>query len=218
MRLDRATAERLLGADPDHLHEGAAMLVDVAAKQDRVELAELLLALGVSPDAEYPGPAGRYRALHQAACLDHVAVARFLLERGADPDARDEAFQATPLGWALHTQMPGAIELFARHTRDVFTLVAGGQTARLAALLAEAPGRANETLDAHIGLGLLGADAGETPLFALPDGEDSALEVAELLLAAGADPTRRNRAGQTPADKARARGLAEVAERLAVAG
>ena len=214
MRLDRAAAEHLLAAHPEYLQDGAAMLVDVAAKHDRSELAGLLLTLGVSPDVEYPGPAGRYRALHQAACLNHAGVARFLIEHGADADARDQAFQATPLGWALRTQMPATIELFARHTRDVFTLVAGGQTARLATLLAEDRGRANATLDARIGLGLLSADAGETPLFALPDDEDSAIEVAEMLLAAGADPTRRNRAGQTPADKARARGLSDVAEAL----
>ena len=218
MRLDRAAAERLLVAYPKYLEDGTAMLVDVAAKQDRSELAGLLLALGLSPDVEYPGPAGRYRALHQAACLNHVGVARFLIEHGADADARDEAFQATPLGWAIRAQMPATIELFARHTRDVFTLVAGGQTARLAALLDEDRDRANETLDAHIGLGILGADAGETPLFALPEDEESAIEVAEMLLGAGADPTRRNHAGQTAADKARARGLTEVAEVLSGKG
>jgi hypothetical protein len=137
---------------------------------------------------------------------------------GADADARDEAFQATPLGWAIHTQMPATIGLFARHTRDVFTLAAGGQTARLAALLAEDRDRANETLDAHIGCGILRANAGETPLFALPEDEESAIEVAEMLLGAGADPTRRNHAGQTAADKARARGLTDVAEVLSGKG
>jgi uncharacterized protein len=218
MRLDRAAAEQLLAGHPEYLEDGAAMLVDVAANQDRSDLARLLLALGVSPDAEYQGPAGRYRALHQAACLNHVGVARFLIDHGANPDARDEAFQATPLGWAIHTQMLEAIELFARHTRDVFTLVAGGLTARLTVLLAEDRNLANQMTDSQIGLGILGADAGETPLFALPDDEDTAVEVAEVLLAAGADPGRRNQAGQTPADKARARGLTDVAEMLAGKG
>ena len=214
MRLDRAVAERLLAGHPEYLEDGAAMLVDVAAKQDRGELADLLLALGVSPDAEYQGAEGRYRALHQAACMNNVRVAQLLINRGADADARDEAFRATPLGWAIHTQMLDAIELFAQHTRDVFTLVAGGLTARLAALLAADRSLANQTIETRIGLGVLAADPGETPLFALPDDDDSAVEVAEMLLAAGADRDVRNRVGQTPADKARARGLADLAELL----
>jgi hypothetical protein len=30
---------------------------------------------------------------------------------GADPDARDDAFDATPLGWARYNDAPGVIEI-----------------------------------------------------------------------------------------------------------
>ncbi len=213
-RLDGVEAKAMLAAHPEYMEDAGAMLVDVAAKHDRCDLAGLLLSLGVSPDVEHTGPSGRYRALHQAACVNHARLAQFLIEQGAVVDARDETFRATALGWAIHTQMPATIELFVRYTRDVFTLVACGNTTRLAVLLTENPERVNETLDARIGLGVRSADAGETPLFALPEDEDSAIEVAEMLIAAGADPTRRNHAGQTAADKARARGLNDVAEML----
>jgi ankyrin repeat protein len=215
LSLDRDAARRLLAGHPEYLEEGPAMLVDEAAKRDLVEVARFLLELGVSPDAPLPGAEASHRALHQAAIMNHTRIARFLIEQGADVDARDQSFQATPLGWAIYTGMSASIALLSRHTRDVFTLVAGGLTERLAVLLAEDPARANQLLTAHVGLGLIGCDPGETPLFALGGDEDSALEVAELLLSSGAVPTHRNPAGETAADRARARGLPEVAEFLA---
>jgi ankyrin repeat protein len=217
LRLDRATAERLLTDHPEYREEGPALLVDEAAKRDLPDVVDLLLALGVSPDAEHGGPAGRYRALHQAACMNHTAVAARLIERGADVDGRDSGFAATPLAWALHAHMPDTTALLARHTRDVFTLTAGALTDRLATLLADRPAAANQVADAQLGLGLLDVEAGETPLYALPDDEDGAIDAADQLLAAGADPTHRNPAGQTPADKARARGLTDLADLLAEA-
>jgi hypothetical protein len=215
MRLDRESAARLYAEAPAHAALAEQLLVDEAAKRDLVELARLLLDLGASPDAERPGPAGRYRALHQAACMNATAVATLLLDRGATVDARDDAFQAVPLGWALHTHSRGTVDLFAARTRDVFTLVAGGLVVPLARLLAEDPSLANAIAPSPLGLGILAAEPGETPLFVLPDDEELALEVAELLLSAGADRTRRNPAGVTPAEKARSRGLDDVAALLA---
>jgi ankyrin repeat protein len=51
----------------------------------------------------------------------------------------------------------------------------------------------------------------EVPLFALPDNDERAIDVAELLLAHGADPSVKNGAGLTPAQAARKRGLNEAA-------
>jgi ankyrin repeat protein len=214
MRLDAEEARRLLAADPTYADEADLLLVDEACKRDLVELARLLLDMGASPDAERIGPDGRYRALHQAACVDAAAVATLLLERGAQVDARDVAFRATPLGWALHTHQPAAIALFSSRTHDIFTVVAGGLTDQVRRLLRENQALANSIAEAPIGLGILEAQPGETPLFVLPDDEERALEVAELLLACGADRSRRNHAGQTAAERARARGLGEVAEFL----
>jgi uncharacterized protein len=200
---------------PITLAEAGTLLVDEAAKRDLTEVARFLLDLGASPDSELAGPAGAYRALHQCACMNATRTAQLLIERGADVDARDAAFAATPLGWALHTQMPGTIELFARHTRDVFTLVAGGLTEPLRALLEADPARARAVADARMGLGDLGAEPGDTPLFVLPEDEDRAAEVVMLLLAHGADPTRSNASGETPAARARSRGLDDAADLLA---
>jgi hypothetical protein len=40
-----------------------------------------------------------------------VALARLLLERGADPAVRDARFDATPLDWARHFDRPAMVEL-----------------------------------------------------------------------------------------------------------
>lgn len=215
MRMDRAAAERMVAAHPEYMDQARLLLVDEAAKRDLPDVAGFLLDLGVSPDADFPGPGGRYHALHQAACMNATRIAALLIERGAEVDIRDQGEAATPLAWAVHTHMSGTIELFSRHTRDPFTLAAAGQLDRLRALLAEEPALANATTERALGLGVLGASPGETPLFVVPDDEDRAIEVAELLLAHGADPARRNAEGATPADRARARGLDDLAALLA---
>jgi ankyrin repeat protein len=51
-------------------------------------------------------------------------------------------------------------------------------------------------------------------LFCLPDDDERAVEVAELLLAHGADASVRNTEGLTPAQVALRRGLEEVADLL----
>jgi len=55
---------------------------------------------------------------------------------------------------------------------------------------------------------------GWTPLMWLPDDEARAVEIVELFLAHGADPSIRNKEGLTAADYARKRALDEAAERL----
>jgi len=50
-------------------------------------------------------------ALHHAASTGDVALARALLELGADPDVRDHRFDATPLGWAQHFDQSELVEL-----------------------------------------------------------------------------------------------------------
>ena len=55
---------------------------------------------------------------------------------------------------------------------------------------------------------------GSTPLWWLPDDDAKAMRIVELLLAAGADPSAKNKEGGTAADWARRRGMHDVATRL----
>jgi len=70
------------------------------------------------------------------------------------------------------------------------------------ALLEEEPSLARQTRRQH------------TPLWWLPDDDRTAMELVELLLAAGADPTVRSADGRTAADWARRRGMFAIAQRL----
>jgi len=213
-QLDHATAQRMLAADTSLMIDACNLLATEVAAADHVDVARLLLDLGVSPDAEIEGPGGRYRALHQAACADAIGVAELLIRRGADVEARDSGQRAIPLAWALHVHLEAAIELLTRHTSEVFTLAAGARVERLRVCLEKCPGLANQRTEHRIGLGRISAEPGETPLFVVPEDEEHAFEVADLLVTFGADPHARNSAGKTPADKARSRGLLELAEWL----
>jgi ankyrin repeat protein len=57
--------------------------------------------------------------------------------------------------------------------------------------------------------------SGMAPLFALPQEETAALDMARFLLAHGADPSVRSNAGDTPAEAARKRGFESLAALLA---
>jgi ankyrin repeat protein len=172
-----------------------------AADKDRVEAAELLLELGVSPDVEHGG----WTALHSAAHNNAVRVAKLLIERGATIDARDHKYKSTPLGHAVWAGQTDLIDLLATASRDVIALVRAGKLERLRAVLAEEPARVSATRD------------GRTPLFFLGPPEERAVELAELLLRHGADPNFKDADDLTPADVAAKAGFDEVAELLRVA-
>jgi ankyrin repeat protein len=96
---DRQSAERLLADHADlpgrMTDQDQAVICDAAASRPDGTLA-LMLDLGFSPHArrfgEYP--------LHTAAYSGNAAGARLLLEAGAEVDARDAQFDATPLAFA----------------------------------------------------------------------------------------------------------------------
>jgi ankyrin repeat protein len=196
MRLDRAGAERLLAAHPEYRRFPGPLYQ--AADRDRVDVAQLLLELGVSPDVEHGG----WTALHSAAHNDSRRVAQLLVERGATIDVREKRFNSTPLGHAVWAGRHGMIELLCGVSRDVIALVRTGKLERLRALLAEEPALAGATRD------------GRTALFFLSAPEERAAEIAELLLRHGVDPEFVDADGLTAADAAAKAGLEDVADQL----
>jgi hypothetical protein len=95
------------------------------------------------------------------------------------------------------------IDFLSRYTRNIWTLCFRGYVDRVRELLEARPELARQS-----------DNDGITPLWWLPDEEDKALEIVELLIAAGADPAARSREGRTAADWARTRGMLDVARRL----
>jgi len=79
--------------------EPGADELNAAARKGDVPAVKALLDQGISADAKW-----RYgmTALFPACDRGHVEIARLLLDRGANPNARDRFYNATPITWALN--------------------------------------------------------------------------------------------------------------------
>ena len=102
-RADRAAVTAVLAAKPDLAGQLTAedhrVLTD-AAGHGHTEAVRLMLDLGFPPGARSE-PDNGATALHLAAAAGSLGTVRLLLERGADIEARDTAWNSTPLEWAI---------------------------------------------------------------------------------------------------------------------
>src|SRR5215510_10107475 len=102
LRADRAGAERQVASRPRFLsqltseQQAAAMIR--AAETGNTEAMRIMLDMGFPADV-HGGDHGS-TALHAAAYSGSAGVARLLIERGADVEARDHRWESTPLVWA----------------------------------------------------------------------------------------------------------------------
>jgi uncharacterized protein len=199
-RLDRDAARSLLQTHPEYLQSPRAMFA--AAKRDRPDVIALLLDLGVPLEIE---DQRKTRPLHQTAASSARRAARFLIERGAEIDARETVHNNTPLGWAAHFDDREMLDFLSQYSRDVWHLAFCGYVDRLREVLRAEPDLAKQV-----------SARGITPLWWLPDDEAKALEIVDMLLEAGADPSIRSQEGRTAMDWALQRGMAAVAEKIAV--
>jgi ankyrin repeat protein len=191
---DEAALRRLAGSHPEFLRSSHAMFAVI--RQNRTDIAELLLNLGMPPDV---GDHQGFNALHYTTHCGAAGIAKLLIARGADVDAVERRYNSTPLGHANYQGRPEIAAVITPFSRDIRGLCFAGAIDRLTELLA-----ADRRLASAI-------SRGEAPLFALPGDEERAVDVAELLLAHGADPSIKNSAGLTPAEAARKRGLDDAA-------
>jgi ankyrin repeat protein len=200
-RLDADKAQSLSEAQPGLLR--STRFLFSAAERDQSEVVELLLNLGMSIEL---ADAQGQRALHVAAYHGSLRVAKLLIDRGAEIDPTESRWHSTPLGWAVHAQRWPLIELLSHHSRDIWNLTFTGNVERVREVLTSEPDRAK----------IVNANRW-TPLMWLPDDEARAIEIIELLLAHGADPTIKNKEGMTAADYAHRRGLSDAAAILSAA-
>jgi uncharacterized protein len=197
-RGDLAAVRQLADGHPEYLRKPDAMFA--AIKRDCADVAELLLDLGMPPDV---GDDHDFRALHFTTHCGAVEVARLLIARGAEIDPFETRYRGTPLSHANYHERHEMIALLVPVSRNFRGLCFAGAIDRVRELLLEEPDRANRE-----------DRPGEPALFCLPDDEERAVELAELLLSFGADPAFRNPLGQTPAEAARKRGLDDAADLL----
>ena len=93
---DREAAEHLLPGDLPAQQRSAAMIR--AAETGNTEAMRIMLDLGFPPDARGGGDG---TPLHAAGYAGSADIARLLLERGADVEARDDRWDSSPLVWAI---------------------------------------------------------------------------------------------------------------------
>jgi ankyrin repeat protein len=198
MRLDEATARALLAEHSFGLHHAHPMLV--AASAGRADAVALLLKLGVPVDV---ADGSQRRGLHSAVERNSLEVVKLLVAHGADVDRPTTRYPG-PLGWAAHFKRPEIAAFLAPLSRDVHSLVRLGMRERLLELFAADPSLVNAA----------DPKSSATPLFALPDDEDAAADMAAFLLSHGANPRARNKDGVTPEQAARQRGLIDAADLL----
>ena len=149
-------------------------------------------------------PSGSIQAFEPSSSL--AISAELLIARGAEIDPIGRQYENTPLGGAMHSQSSRMIDLLGRVSRSAWEVGYAGYVDHLRELLAEQPDRAR------------GYD-GETLLMYLPpDDEEKAMEVAQLLLDHGADPTIRDPQGATAADRAERNAMFTVAAMLRARG
>lgn len=202
-RHDEPAVRAMMAEDPALIRDPHPLLA--AAAHDNKEAVALLLRCGADPrgvDHEGISP------LHRAVQAGSPAVADLLLAAGAEVDLREHKWKGTPLSWSVVLRQTQMAKKLTPLSRDVRALASLPDLARLGAVLEAEPELANQQLD---------VEERPTPLYCLPDDADAAVEVAELLLAFGADTATRNRQNRTPVDVARQRGLDDAADLIEMA-
>jgi ankyrin repeat protein len=90
-------------------------LVTWAAAQGAPNAVELLVSAGFDVHAlgrgDLPSNEPWHTALHVAAENGNLALAKKLLDLGADPNIADKHYKSNPLGWARHFDQPALVEL-----------------------------------------------------------------------------------------------------------
>lgn len=195
MQMDRAHVDELLRAHPEACSSPRPMCS--AADANRADVIHLLIDAGWSANV---ADESNTRALNHAAWSNALQAAQALVARGAEVDAVERAYGGTAFGNAAHFLHREVMDFLAPLSKDVWNLTYNGYIERLRAVLDAEPERARVDWDTW------------SPLLWLPPHDESlALDVAQALVAHGADPARRDSNGVSPADKAEAMAMTRVA-------
>ncbi len=100
-RADRPAADAILAAHPalpSELRPEHHVMLHRPAESGKAAVLETMLACGFDPDAK---DKDSVTPLHRAAMAGHVEAVRVLLKHGADVNALDGMFSASPLVWAV---------------------------------------------------------------------------------------------------------------------
>jgi ankyrin repeat protein len=99
-----SAAEAMLRDDPARIGPDGrdTIALHLAVSKRNLDTIRWLLAHGIDVNARRPIWDCNHTALHMTVENGEMAIARLLLDAGADPNIRDDKFNATALGWARH--------------------------------------------------------------------------------------------------------------------
>ncbi len=213
LRIDLSAMRSLVrsGASPDlclDYHTGNKTVMAFAVEEGDLELMELLFRRGVKPDD--PVYHGGVQPILAAAEAGQLEAVRLLLDRGVPPDLATEG--QTALMHAAAGPHRDVVDLLLARGADPTAAV---PPRNLTALHGAAWGGDVRILRRFLDLGAkvdATADAGVTPL--MKAAWSGGLAAVRVLLAAGADPTRKDGQGRTAREYVRRKKHRAVAEVL----
>lgn len=203
-RGDRILGEQLLGQNPQLLQD-YALFGDCAMLG--ADTCLWLVQQGF--DINTRNRTGQ-TVLHRYALSNNAEAIKVLLQHGADPELKENNWQATPLGLALHHHHWPVIEVLEPISNDILDMSRMANAQRVADLLARDPTLARlHTPKGNNGLHLVSQLKQDDPDL------DASIAIIDLLLKYGADPLARNHADKTPEQWIRSLGMDEVADYMA---
>jgi RNA polymerase sigma factor (sigma-70 family) len=205
---------------PDHLQEKVQLLISIRTGN----LAQLTALINHNPFLVNGNLGSKaialntlsnipreWSALHEAIQSHRTDIIALLLERGANPNARNSNGE-TPLHSAVLTQQPAAVSLLLKYNAQINTITNAGLTALHHAVIRNDLIIARILLQHGAGLNVVGSNP-KTPLhWAALKGYTA---LVKLLLSYEADNTLRDDLGRTALDWAQARHHTAVVAELA---
>jgi ankyrin repeat protein len=196
-----------LAGDPTILdrlgRQGRLDMLHRAVEVGQQDGIRLIVALGVDINGMVPGTAFDRAILHNVAGWGRLDMVRLLIELGADPGLRDLTYHGAPIGWALYNgNQPDVVDYLLQFS-TIFDAVQAGSVERVAALLRDAPLRANAR-----------DEQGRPVIFYLHPGIARLEDMIEALVAHGADLNAADRNSNTLLKRALACGETEFADML----
>jgi ankyrin repeat protein len=157
-------------------------------------------------DINTPNLSGQ-TVLHRYASWNKPDAVATLIAQGADPNATEKHWHATPLGMALHHHHWPVVEVLLPVTSNLLDMCRVADAQRAEKLLAQDSARILErTPNGNTALHVVSQAKQDDP------DVDASLATIEVLLKYGADPTALNHEGKTPTQWFRQLGMDEVAD------
>ena len=198
-----------LAADMLRQHPQLLQNIELLSNCAMSDVATCLWLVQQGYDINTPNRSGQ-TVLHRYAAWNKPDAVAMLVTQGADPNAREKNWHATPLGMALHHHHWPVIEVLLPVTRNLLDMCRMADSERAERLLARDPTQILErTPSGNSALHVVSQAKQDDPDF------DASVATIEVLLKYGADPTALNNEGKTPTQWYRQLGMDEMAEYMA---